>query len=77
MAPKTNARPVPLVFTPGIDAPFKFFSANVVGPITPPSKSGNIYILTVLDHATRSPEAVALKRVDAVTIAEALLMIWL
>ena len=47
-----------------------------MGPITPPSKSGNRYILTVVNHAKRYPEAVALKRVDAVTIAEALLGIW-
>ena len=47
-----------------------------MGPITPPSKSGNRYILTVVDHSTRYPEAVAVKKVDAVTIAEAFLGIW-
>ena len=76
MATKTNARPVPLGCTTVIGTPFNFCSADIVGPITPPSKSGNRYILTVVNHAKRYPEAVALKRVDAVTIAEALLGIW-
>ena len=44
-----------------------------MGPITPPSKSGNRYMLSVVDHATRYPEAVALKRVDAVITARGFL----
>ena len=76
MAPKTNARPVPLGCTPVIDTPFKFLSADIVRPITTPSKSGNRYILSAVDHVTRYPEAVVLKKVDAVTIAVTLLGIW-
>lgn len=39
---------------------------DVVGPLTK-TKSGNRYILTVIDLATRYPVAVALRRVDVQT----------
>jgi hypothetical protein len=47
-----------------------------VGPIKPAAESGNRYILTIVDYATRYPEAVALKTIDSVTVAEALLGVW-
>ena len=45
---------------------------DLVGPISPPNENGHQYILTLVDHATRYPEAIALKRIDTPTVAEAL-----
>ena len=45
---------------------------DVIGPIDPPSEAGYRYILTLVDYATRYPEAVPLKRIDAQTVTEAL-----
>lgn len=49
---------------------------DLVGPIEPRSSNGSKYILTVVDYATRYPEAIALSNIDTVTVAEALLEIF-
>ena len=46
---------------------------DLVGPISSASENGNRYILTLVDYATRYPEAVPLKNIDTKTVAEALL----
>ncbi|XP_060601263.1 uncharacterized protein LOC132754618 [Ruditapes philippinarum] len=51
-------------------------AVDLIGPITPVSEKGNRYILTVVDYATRYPEAVALPRSETENIAEALLDIF-
>lgn len=48
---------------------------DVIGPL-PGSSSGNRYVLVVCDYATRYPEAVAMKSVDAASVAEELLKIF-
>ena len=63
---------VPLQKMPLIDQPFKRVAVDLVGTISPPSENGHQYILTVVDYATRYPEAIALKRIDTPTVAEAL-----
>ena len=63
---------VPLQKMPLIDQPFKRVAVDLVGPISPPSENGHQYILTLVDYATRYPEAIALKRIDTPTVAEAL-----
>ena len=45
---------------------------DIVGPL-PRSSSGERYILVICDYATHYPEAVALRTIDANTIAEELL----
>ena len=67
---------VPLEKQPVIDTPFKRVSIDIVGPIHPASTRGNRFILTLVDHASRYPEAVALKNIDAITVAEALITIY-
>ena len=63
----------PLGDMPLIDQPFKRVATDLVGPIAPASDKGHRYILTLVDYATRYPEAVPLKNIDTETVAEALL----
>ncbi|XP_076448667.1 uncharacterized protein LOC143285290 [Babylonia areolata] len=74
--PKGRTKKVPLVRMPLIDTPFRRVGIDLVGPILPASESGNRYILTVVDYATRYPEAVPLKGIEAERVAEALFEIW-
>ena len=48
---------------------------DIVGPL-PRSRRGNRYVLVVCDYATRYPEAVALRNINAETIAEELVKIF-
>ena len=61
---------------PIIDVPFKRIAIDIVGPINPMSERKNRYILTVVDFATRYPEAVALPSIETERVAEALLEIY-
>ncbi|XP_064081439.1 uncharacterized protein LOC135198014 [Macrobrachium nipponense] len=61
---------------PVIGEPFAKVGVDLVGPIEPRSSNGSRYILTVVDFATRYPEAVALSNIDSLTVAEALLEIF-
>ena len=70
---KGGATRVPLGKMPLIDMPFKRVAIDLIGPITPASDKGHRYILTLVDYATRYPEAVPLKNIDTETVAEALL----
>ncbi|RUS91501.1 hypothetical protein EGW08_000722 [Elysia chlorotica] len=69
---KSRVQKVPLQNMPLIDVPFKRVAVDLIGPISPPSESGHPYILTLVDYATRYPEATALKKIDTPTVAEAL-----
>ncbi|KAK3786266.1 hypothetical protein RRG08_051807 [Elysia crispata] len=62
---------IPVVFVP-----FKRIAVDLIGPIEPASEAGHRYILTLVDYATRYPEAVPLKRIDTETVAEALVDIY-
>ena len=61
---------------PLIDTPFKRVAVDIVGPIAPPSEAGHRYILTLVDYATRYPEAVPFKKITTEAVAEALLDIY-
>ena len=61
---------------PVIDVPFESIAVDLIGPIYPASERGHRYILTVVDYATRYPEAVALKHIDTESVAEALIGIF-
>ena len=58
---------------PVMDTPFDRVAVDIIGPIHPMSENRNRYILTIVDYATRYPEAVALKNIETERIAEALL----
>ena len=57
---------------PLIDTPFKRVAVDIVGPILPITDRKNIYILTLVDYATRYPEAIALPSIETERVAEAL-----
>ena len=74
--PRGRVTRVPLQNMPLIDTPFKRVAIDLVGPITPVSDSGNRYMLSLIDYATRYPEVVPLKFIDAESVAEALVNIF-
>ncbi|XP_068205363.1 uncharacterized protein [Palaemon carinicauda] len=75
---KFSSKPkkVPLVPMPIVNELFSRIAIDLIGPITPCTKKGHKYILTVIDMATRYPEAVALRNIDTVSVAEALMEIF-
>ena len=70
--PKGKTTKVPLGKMPLVDVPFKRVAVDLVGPINPPSEAGHRFILTLVDYATRYPEAVPLKKTTTEAVAEAL-----
>ena len=74
--PKGKVRKVPLNSMPIIDTPFQRVAVDIVGPITPVTSKGNRYILTIVDYATRYPEAIPLRNIETPTVAEALVEVF-
>ena len=64
---------MPLGDIPLIDMPFRRIAIDLVRPISPSCEKRHRYILTLIDYATRYPEAVPLKNFETETVAEALL----
>ena len=72
---KTRVQRAPLIPLPVVQEPFKRIAMDIVGPL-PRSSSGKRYILVVCDYATRYPEAIPLKSIDAPQIAEQLVTLF-
>lgn len=70
-----NQVKAPMIPLPVIEEPFSRVAMDIVGPL-PRSRSGNRYILVLCDYATRYPEAVPLKSIDAEMVAEELAVIF-
>ncbi|KAJ1125017.1 hypothetical protein NDU88_003457 [Pleurodeles waltl] len=71
---KTGGTPkAPLIPLPVVGVPFERVGVDIVGPLDPPTASGNRFILVVVDHATRYPEAIPLRTTTAPAVAKALL----
>ena len=62
----------PMLISKLSDAPFSRISCDLVGPIIPTSQNGYTYILTIIDLATRYPDAIPLKRITTGKVADAL-----
>ena len=75
-APKGRTTKIPLGEMPIISTPFDRVAVDIIGPIHPVSENRNRYILTVVDYATRYPEAVPLRSIETERIAEALLEVF-
>ena len=67
--------PAPLILLPIISEPFKKIAMDIVGPL-PRSRSGNCYVLVICDYATRYPEAIPLRSIDAAHVAEELIKVF-
>ncbi len=65
----------PLMPLPVIATPFERIAMDIVGPL-PRTKAGHRFILTVMDYASRYPEAIPLKKTDSQTIADALMTVF-
>lgn len=65
-------RVAPLVPLPVLSEPFARISIDIVGPLPKCTKSGNRFILTIMDMATHYPEAIPLCDHKAATVAKAL-----
>ena len=73
--PKVRVRKAPLQKMPIIGTPFQKLSMDLIGPISSVSERGNRFVLTVVDYATRYPEAIALPSIETERVAEALVQI--
>ncbi|XP_076043623.1 uncharacterized protein LOC143026738 [Oratosquilla oratoria] len=71
-----RVKPAPLGPLPLISEPFQRVAVDIVGPIIPRAADGAKYILTCVDFATRWPEAVPLRNIETVTVAEAMFEIF-
>lgn len=56
---------LPLIKMPLNDVQFQRVAVDLIGPTSLVSESGERYVLTVMEFATRYPEAVALKTIEA------------
>ena len=65
----------PMIPLPIMDEPFSWIMMDIIGPL-PRSRSGHCYVLVVCDYATRYPETVALRAIDAETVAEELVKLF-
>ena len=74
--PKGRVPAAPLQKTPLIDTPFSRVAIDLIGPINPPSSQGHRWVLTLVDVATRYPEAIPLKSISTEAVAEALVEIF-
>ena len=71
VAKRTHQR-APLQIVPTVGVPFRKISMDVVGPL-PRTSHGNKFIITVIDDATRYPEAFAMPSVEAEKVANVLI----
>ena len=71
-----RTRKVEMAQMPIISTPFERVAVDLVGPLKPPSKAGHRFILTLIDYATSFIEALPLKEITSISVAEALMMIF-
>lgn len=73
---KGRVNKAPLGEMPIIGQAFERVAVDLIGPLIPASDRGHRYILTLVDFATRYPEAVPLKKIDTESVADALIDIF-
>ena len=69
--PNQTIPSAPLMPIPAFDEPFSRVLIDCVGPL-PKTKSGNLYMLTIMCASTRFPEAIPLRNIKTPTIVKAL-----
>ena len=75
MAPKGRNGKAPLGTMPIIKTPFSRVAIDLIGPLAA-SNRGNRWVLTLVDCATRYPEAIPMKRIETTDVAEELVSIF-
>ena len=71
-----SANKVPLQLLPLIDVPFAKVAIDLIGPLAPATDRKHRWVLTLVDCATRYPEAVALTSTTTEAVADALISIF-
>ena len=71
--PRGTVPKAPLQRVPVVKVPFDKVAIDLICPLKPVSDRDHRWILTLVDFATRYPEAVALKSIDTQAVAEALI----
>ena len=74
--PKRQHIRAPLGKLPVIDIPFRRVAVDIMGPLVPITDKGNHYILTLVDYATKCPEAISLTSIETERVAEALVEVF-
>ena len=74
--PMHGKHKAPIQPTDKVGRPFEKIAIDIVGPMSHISSEGHKYILTIIDTATRWPEAIPLRNVTSETICTALLDIF-
>lgn len=69
--PNSKIPVAPLKPIPAVGEPFSRVIIDCVGPL-PRSKSGNEYLLTIMDSVTRFPEAIPMRNITAKSVIKAL-----
>ena len=72
---KHSSKVAPLHPLPVITEPFHKLAFDLVGPL-PRTKRGHKFILTTMDYGTKFPDAVPFRKVDAETVATAMVDIF-
>ena len=75
-AAKGRIRKVPMQQLPIVTVPFERIAIDIIGPISPPSIEGHKYVLTVIDYGTKFPEAIPLRNIDTISVAESLVNVF-
>ena len=75
MAAKQSNNRVPLISILVITTPFTKIAFDIVGPL-PRTRSGYKYILTSMCYGTKYPEAIALKKIVTITVAEDMMVVF-
>ena len=70
---KGSLKKAPVQSVPWFHLPFDKVTIDLICPLYQVTNRGKRYMLTLVDYATRYPEAVRLEKIDTETIAEALM----
>jgi len=74
--PKGRTPVAPLGTMPIVGVAFEQVAVDLIGPFSPRTTEGHRYVLTVVDYATRYPEAIPLREATTDAVAEALISIF-
>ena len=73
--PNQKIPKAPLFPIPVVSEPFQEVIIDIVGPL-PRTKSGNEYLLTIMDRMSRYPEAIPIRSIKSKKVVEELIKIF-